>query len=164
MQFKGKIWKKQQNTHFHSQVHEVECRGERRRLLLDVDQSRMSLYTAMDASSNSVQYRSNMAKAIIRIRFHRGFNNMLTCSLYSHELSEKTTAAVDTQITLNTGPTYGTLTDTMDIMKIVKKWKHFNGLEKCHIYLVRKDNLHKNDIYIDTYNPLFEDLYGLHTR
>jgi hypothetical protein len=35
---------------------------------------------------------------------------------------------------LNTGHTYGNITNTMKILKIEKKGKHLNTLEKYHIY------------------------------
>jgi hypothetical protein len=65
---------------------------------------------------------------------------------------------------LNMGHTYGTITDTMDIRKTGKKGKHLNTLEKYRIYKISKDNLHMNDTYIDTYNPIFETLYELYAR
>jgi hypothetical protein len=66
--------------------------------------------------------------------------------------------------TLNTGHTYGTITDTMDIVNIGKRGKHLHTLEKYHIYRISKDNLHMNDTYIDIYNPIFETLHELDTR
>jgi hypothetical protein len=35
---------------------------------------------------------------------------------------------------LNTGHTYGTITDTVDILNTGKKGNHLNTLEKYHIY------------------------------
>jgi hypothetical protein len=43
---------------------------------------------------------------------------------------------------LNTGHTYGTITDTMDIVKTGKNSKHLNTSEKYCIYRIIKDNLH----------------------
>jgi hypothetical protein len=51
---------------------------------------------------------------------------------------------------LNTGHTYGTITDTMEIITMGRKGKHLNTLEKYHIYKVSKNNLHMNDTNIDT--------------
>jgi hypothetical protein len=65
---------------------------------------------------------------------------------------------------LNTGHTYDTITDTMDIIKTGRKDKHLNSLEKYHIYIISKDNIHMNDTYIDTFNPIFEALHKLYTR
>jgi hypothetical protein len=42
---------------------------------------------------------------------------------------------------LNTGHTYGTITDTVDIIKVEKKEKHLNTLEKYHIHKISKDRL-----------------------
>jgi hypothetical protein len=46
----------------------------------------------------------------------------------------------------------------MDAIKIERIGKHLNILEKHHKYKISKDRLHMNDIYIDTYNPIFETL------
>jgi hypothetical protein len=59
---------------------------------------------------------------------------------------------------LNTGHTYGNITDTMEIIKTEKKGKHMNTLERYHIHKISKDKLHMNDTYIDTHNPIFEIL------
>jgi hypothetical protein len=36
---------------------------------------------------------------------------------------------------LNTGHTYGSITDTLNIIKTEKRGKHLNTLEKYHIYI-----------------------------
>jgi hypothetical protein len=53
---------------------------------------------------------------------------------------------------LNKGHAYGTITDTMGIIRTGKKFKHLNALEKYHICRISKNNQHMND----TYNPIFE--------
>jgi hypothetical protein len=65
---------------------------------------------------------------------------------------------------LNTGHTYGTITDTMDIIKTEKKGKYLNTLEKYHTYKISKNKLHMNDTYIDMCNPIFETLREVNTR
>jgi hypothetical protein len=45
---------------------------------------------------------------------------------------------------LNPGHTYGTITDTMEIITLGKKGRYLNTLEKYHIYEICKDNLHMN--------------------
>jgi hypothetical protein len=52
------------------------------------------------------------------------------------------------------------ITDTMEIITTGRKGKHLNTLEKYRIYKVSKKNLHVNDTNIDTYNPIFEELYN----
>jgi hypothetical protein len=44
---------------------------------------------------------------------------------------------------LNTGHSYGNITDTMEIMKIERKGKHLNTFERYHIYikLVKKESI-----------------------
>jgi hypothetical protein len=49
----------------------------------------------------------------------------------------------------------------MEIITMQRKRKHLNTLEKYHIYVVSKKNLHMNDTNIDTYNPIFEELYNI---
>jgi hypothetical protein len=55
---------------------------------------------------------------------------------------------------LHTGHTCGTITDTTDIIKTGRKGKHLNTLAEYHIYRISKDNVHMNDTYIHTYNPI----------
>jgi hypothetical protein len=64
---------------------------------------------------------------------------------------------------LNTGHKYGTISDTMDVIRTEKKGKHLNTLERYHIYLTKKGNLrvHMNETCIDTFNPIFETLHEL---
>jgi hypothetical protein len=65
---------------------------------------------------------------------------------------------------LNTGHSYGNITNTMQITKIERKGKHLNTLEKYHIYKISKEKIHMNDTYDDTYNPIFEVIHNIDTR
>jgi hypothetical protein len=56
------------------------------------------------------------------------------------------------------GHAYGVMTDTMDIITTGRKGKHLNTLERNHIYRTSRENLHMNDRYIDTRNPIFKAL------
>jgi hypothetical protein len=56
---------------------------------------------------------------------------------------------------LNTGDTYGSMADTMKVLKMERKGKHLNTPEKYHICKMSRDGLQMNDTYIDTYNPIF---------
>jgi hypothetical protein len=60
---------------------------------------------------------------------------------------------------LNTGHTYGTLTDTMDVIRNGRKGRHLNTLEKYHIYRISKTNVHSNDTYNEMHNPIFQEIY-----
>jgi hypothetical protein len=64
----------------------------------------------------------------------------------------------------NTGHTYGTIADTMEIITIGRKGKYLNTLQKYHIYKISRDNLHINDTHIDTHNPILEVLHKIYTR
>jgi hypothetical protein len=59
---------------------------------------------------------------------------------------------------LSTGREYGTITDTMNIVRTQRQGTHLNTLEKYHIYEISKNNLQKNDTDIDTHNPTFRAL------
>jgi hypothetical protein len=55
---------------------------------------------------------------------------------------------------------YGTITDTIDVIKIEKKEKRLNT-EWYHIHKIINDRLHMIDTYIDTYNPTSETLHQI---
>jgi hypothetical protein len=65
---------------------------------------------------------------------------------------------------LNTGHTYGTVQDTMEIITLGKEGKYLNALARYHIYKVSRDNLSMNNTHIDTYKPIFETSHGIYTR
>jgi hypothetical protein len=65
---------------------------------------------------------------------------------------------------LNTEHTYGSIADTMKVLKTEKKGKHLNTLEKYHIYKTSKEGLQMNDTYIDTHNPIFEVIQEINDR
>jgi predicted patatin/cPLA2 family phospholipase len=56
--------------------------------------------------------------------------------------------------TLNTGHkyVYGTITDTMDVIRTGRKGKHLNTLQKYYIYKISKNSLYMND----THNHIFQ--------
>jgi hypothetical protein len=89
-------------------------------------------------------------RRIFNVRYKELRNNNSN-SVYSHHM-------------LNTGYTYGTIMDTMDIIKTGKKGRHLNTLENYYIYRISRDNLHMKDTYIDTYNALFQTLHELYAR
>jgi hypothetical protein len=51
----------------------------------------------------------------------------------------------------------------MKIIKIEKKRKHLNTLEKYYTYKISKNILHMNNAYIDVYNLIFKTLQELNT-
>jgi hypothetical protein len=65
---------------------------------------------------------------------------------------------------LNTGHTYGKITDTIEIIKTERKGRYLNTLERHYIYEIGKDNLHMNDTNIDVHNPIFKALHGIYTK
>jgi hypothetical protein len=54
---------------------------------------------------------------------------------------------------LNTGHTYGTMQDTVEIITLGKKGKYLNTLERYHIYKVSRDNLSMNDTHTTHITP-----------
>jgi hypothetical protein len=59
---------------------------------------------------------------------------------------------------------YFQLADAVDVKTTGRKGKYSNTMRRYHTYIVTKDSLHMNDIYIDIYNPIYEILHELHTR
>jgi hypothetical protein len=64
---------------------------------------------------------------------------------------------------LNTGHTYGAIADTVDVIRIGRKGRHLNTLERYHIYKTYKKNLHMNDVRIKAHNPIFQIVVAVHT-
>jgi hypothetical protein len=52
----------------------------------------------------------------------------------------------------------------MDIIETGKNGKYLIALEKYHVYRTSENNLHMNDTYINTYNPIFKTLYELYIK
>jgi hypothetical protein len=77
--------------------------------------------------------------------------------------SNNSNTRYSTQI-LNTGHTYETIKDTMEIITIGRKGKYLNKLEKYHIYKVSRKNLHMNNTSTDVHNPIFEELHKIYTK
>jgi hypothetical protein len=65
---------------------------------------------------------------------------------------------------LNAGHTYGTITDTMDVIRTGRKSRHLNTLERYHIYKICRNNLHMNETYIEAHNPILQTVHGLYNR
>jgi hypothetical protein len=81
-----------------------------------------------------------------------------------HAIINKNTNSGYSNHMLNIGHTYRTVTDTMDAIKTGMKFRHLNAFEKYHIYKISRDKLYMNDIYSDTYNPIFQTLHDLYDR
>jgi hypothetical protein len=65
---------------------------------------------------------------------------------------------------LNTRHTYGTITDTMAVIRIGRKGRHLNTLEKYHIYEISRNNLHMTETYIELHNPIFQTVHEIYNR
>jgi hypothetical protein len=52
----------------------------------------------------------------------------------------------------------------MDIIRIGRKNRHLNSLERYHIYKVYKKNLHMNTVHIEAQNPIFQTVHELYDR
>jgi hypothetical protein len=91
----------------------------------------------------------------------RAFNIRYTEKL--HDIRHNNNSGYANHI-LNTGHTYGTIEDTMEVIRKGQKGKNLNTVEKYYIHNISKSNLHMNDTYNDTYKPIFETLHNFHTR
>jgi hypothetical protein len=60
---------------------------------------------------------------------------------------------------LRSGHSYGNMEDTMDVIKVERKGKHLDTLERFHIFQAFKQNTHLNDSNIDVHNPIFNTIY-----
>jgi hypothetical protein len=48
----------------------------------------------------------------------------------------------------------------MQIIKVARKCKNLDSLEKYHICCTFKQNKHFNEIHTDNYNPIFDKLFN----
>jgi diphthamide synthase subunit DPH2 len=78
-----------------------------------------------------------------------------------HDISSINSKSGYSNHILNTGYTYRTIHDTTDVITMGRNGKHLNTLERYHIYKISKDNLHMNDTYNDTHNPIFKILHKI---
>jgi hypothetical protein len=63
---------------------------------------------------------------------------------------------------LNMGHTYGTITDSMDVIRPGSKSRHLNTYERYHTYEISKNNLHIKDTYIIAHNTIFQTAQELY--
>jgi hypothetical protein len=84
------------------------------------------------------------------------------CKEHIHDIRSNNSNSGYSSHILNTGHTYGTITDTMEIITTGRKGKYLNTLERYHIYEISRDNLHMNDTHIVTHNPIFEALHEIY--
>jgi hypothetical protein len=61
---------------------------------------------------------------------------------------------------LSTGYIYGTITDTVDVIRMGRKGRHLNTSERYHIYKISRNNVHMNE----THNPIFQTVHELYDR
>jgi hypothetical protein len=59
---------------------------------------------------------------------------------------------------------YGTIKDTMDVIKTGRKGRHLSRSEKFHIYKISRNSLHMNDTHIEAHNPIFQAVLELHNK
>jgi hypothetical protein len=67
---------------------------------------------------------------------------------------------------LETGHSYNTMENTLNILQFEKKSQKMNSLEQYYIYRLTKENLQLNDTHTNKYNPIFQviaDYYNIHT-
>jgi hypothetical protein len=81
-----------------------------------------------------------------------------------HDIRSNNSNMVYANHILNTGHTYGTITDTTEIIKTERKGRYFNTFEIYYFYKIGKDNLHMNDTNTDIHNPIFKALHRIYTK
>jgi hypothetical protein len=60
---------------------------------------------------------------------------------------------------LEAGHGYGNVEKSMSIIRKARKGKFMSSLQKYHIFLANKQEIHMNDFTIDNNNPIFDTLY-----
>jgi hypothetical protein len=65
---------------------------------------------------------------------------------------------------LHTGHACGSVTDAMKVVKMRKREKYLNTIQKYHVYELGKSGLHMNDAFCDVYSPTSEALQELNSR
>jgi hypothetical protein len=73
-----------------------------------------------------------------------------------HEITDR---IQDTADILDTGHIYGRIDDTLTILRKAKKGKYLKSLEKYHIFLASKQDLHMNEFGIDHNNHIYEKVF-----
>jgi hypothetical protein len=63
---------------------------------------------------------------------------------------------------LDTRHTYGTMEDTMDVVRISRKGQYLNALKKYYIHKISREKIHMNDTNIDEHNPIFGELQKIY--
>jgi hypothetical protein len=76
----------------------------------------------------------------------RTFNTR--CKEHIHAIRSNNANSGYSNYILSTGHTCGTVTDTMDVIRMGRKGRHLNTLERYHIYKISRNNLHMNDTYM----------------
>jgi hypothetical protein len=62
------------------------------------------------------------------------------------------------------GHTYESITDTVKVLKTVRKGKHLNTLERYCVCKMSEGRLQMNDACIDTHNLIFEIIQEVNNR
>jgi hypothetical protein len=60
---------------------------------------------------------------------------------------------------LDSGHAYGNIEKTLTILRKAKTGKFLNSLEKYHIFLASKQNIHMNEFGIEQNNLIYETTY-----
>jgi hypothetical protein len=81
-----------------------------------------------------------------------------------HDIRQNSSSTGYSEHILNTGHTYGTMENTMDIIETNKKGQYLNTLENYHIYRATRKNTHMNNINRDIHNSIFKELCMIYTE
>jgi hypothetical protein len=117
----------------------------------------MDIVRKLDISDSKNGISNEMTRLPVKIRrTHRGRNQHQILRTHTSHKNNSSNCQYSNHV-LNTG----------NIRQYSRHHAYYKGmkvLEKRNIHLIRKGNLHKNETYIGTYNPIFKALYKLYTR
>jgi hypothetical protein len=84
-----------------------------------------------------------------------GRNFRIRYKEYTHAIRSNKTTSKYAQHILETGHTYDTLENTLNILQFEKKSRKMNSLQQYYIYRITNENLQLNDTYTNNHNPIF---------
>jgi hypothetical protein len=105
-------------------------------------------HTRIDKYNNSSIYQMNCLDCPLKYIGQTGRTFSIRYKEHIHAIRNDDINSGYSNNILNTGHTYGTITDTINVIRTGRKGRHLSTLEKYHIYKISRDNLHMNDIYI----------------
>jgi hypothetical protein len=92
----------------------------------------------------------------------RTFNTRYKEYIYIYDIKSNNSNTGYSRHILDTGHAYGTMEDTMGVVRIGRKRQYLNTLEKYYTHKISREKLHLNDTNIDEHDPKFDELQRIH--